>query len=94
MVELKFVFSPSSPDQLLSDEVDFRLLLLGSKIHIYNLFSCDSFNWRSTGDIDLRDCHIDMEALKAEQISRGSLQVLRMLDLMAATSHRHRGKTF
>lgn len=34
---------------------------------MYPMFSCGSFNWPSTGDIYLRDCPIDMEALEAEQ---------------------------
>lgn len=67
MVELRFVFLPSSPGLLLSDWVSFCLLLLSSRIHIYHFFSCGSFNWTTTGDIDLRDCPIDMEALEAEQ---------------------------
>ena len=55
MSELSVSF-PRAPDQLLSDEVNFCLL-----------FSGGSFDWTSTGDIDLRGCHIDMEALEAEK---------------------------
>jgi len=58
------------------------------------LLSSGSFDWTSTGDIGLRECHIDPEALEAEQIPRGSFQVPRMLGLMAATFHGHRGECF
>lgn len=62
MLELSFFFLFRLFDQLLFDKVNFCLLFLGG-----------FFDWIFIGDIDLRECYIDIEVLEIEKILRGSL---------------------